>query len=67
MPLPMVKTTFYDINSYVHNAYVENSHKPMTNAACEVHKHKNSICNNNNNQTSSSGIVVNTKVSRDGA
>ena len=66
MPLPMVETIFYDINSYVHNAYVENSHKSMTNAACEVHKHKRSICNNNN-QTSSSDVVVNTKVSRDGA
>ena len=42
---------------------METSHKSMINAACKVHKHKNS---NNDNQTSSSGIV-NTKVSRDGA
>ena len=61
MPLPMAETTFHDINSCIHNAYMETSHKPMTNAACEVHKDSN-----DNNQTSISDIV-NTKVSGDGA
>ena len=55
------KTTFYDINSCIHNAYVDTSHKYMTNAACEIHKDSN-----NNNEASSSDIV-NAKVSRDGA
>ena len=56
MPPPMAENTFHDINSCIHNAYVETSHESMTNAACEVHK-----ISNDNNQTSSSHIA-NTKV-----
>ena len=41
MPLPMAETTFHDINSCIHNAYVETSHESMTSAACEVHKVSN--------------------------
>ena len=62
MPLPMAETTFHEINSCIHNAYVETSHQSMTNAACEVHKDSN-----DNNQTSISDINVNTKISGDGA
>ena len=58
MPKPMVETTTHGINSCIHNACVETSHKSMTNAACKVHKVSD------NNQTSSSD-VVNTKVSGD--
>ena len=57
MPPSMAQTTFHDINSYIYNAYVETSHKSMTNGACEVHKDAK-----DNNQTSSSDNV-NTKVS----
>ena len=58
MPPSMAQTTFHDINSYIYNAYVETSHKSMTNGACEVHKD----AKDNNNQASSSDNV-NTKVS----
>ena len=52
MPLPMAETTFHEINSCIHNAYMETSHQSMTNATCEVHKDSN-----DNNQTSISDIV----------
>ena len=56
------KPLFMILTAALINAYVETSHKSLTNATCEVLKHKNS----NNNETSSSDIV-NTKVSGDGA
>ena len=38
MPPTMTETTFHDINSCIHNAYVETSYESMTNAACKVRK-----------------------------
>ena len=61
MPPPMVETTVGNINGCIHNAYVETSHKSMTNAACKAHK-----TSNDNNQTSSS-YIVNKKFSGDKA
>ncbi|XP_057290075.1 uncharacterized protein LOC130612741 [Hydractinia symbiolongicarpus] len=38
MPQPMTKSTFENINSLVHNAYVQTSHESMATAAKEVHE-----------------------------
>ena len=56
MPPPMGETAVSNINGCIHNAYVETSHKFITNAACKAHK-----TSNDNNQTSSS-YIVNTKI-----
>ena len=58
----MVKTIFHDINSCIHNSYVETSHKSMINAACEVQRDSN----NNNLKLQVVSLYVNTKVSGDG-
>ena len=60
----MAETTFHDINSCTHNAYVETSHKSLPNATCE---HKNKKHKNSNNNETSSSDIVNAKVSGDGA
>ena len=53
MPQAMAKSTFDDINSSIHNSYVEVSHESMKKVAKEVH---DNISNND-------AEVVNTKVS----
>ena len=57
MPPPMAKSTFDDINSSVHNSYVEVSHESMKKGAKEVH---DKVSNNDQE-------IVNTKVSGDGS
>lgn len=56
MPPPMAQTTFDNINSDLHNAYLQTAHKSMAEAATQIH-----------NSNDSSAAVIDTKVSGDGA
>ena len=63
MPKPMSKTTFDDISTLIHNAYVETSHESMSRAAKEVHT---KMINNDITAADKDGIV-NISASGDGA
>jgi hypothetical protein len=57
MPSPMAKTTFIEINSDLHNAYVQTAQESMKAASKQIHF----------NKTVDDSVVIDAKVSGDGA